>query len=740
MGRVMRSAKKLAAAFERSVVSVLDAAVAYVEQDLAVVPIPPREKAPRIPNWTALRLRLIELPAHFSNGENIGLILGTPSGGLIDVDLDAREVVAVSDFFLPPTGLVHGRSTMPRSHRWYQVSPSPKYLKLCDPLLEKSDPEKATLIELRQDGHLTVVPPSVHPAGERYEWARIGEPACLDGATLSGAAARVAAAALLARHWPAPGQRHDAALALAGMLLRHWEEEEAARFVEAVATAAGDEEVRARVRDVVSTARRLSASQAATGVPTLARIVGDAVVGKIREWLALDTHKAPAKPETSQRIQFDVPQWPDPPALEAFYGLAGDIVRAIAPHSEADPMALLPQTLAAFGNIVGRGPHFVAEEDEHPLQIWPVLVGITAKSRKGSAWSRIRRICHAADPDWADERIQLGLSSGEGLIWAVHDPIVHTETNPETGEEREVTDDPGVEDKRLLVFESEFSSVLKVASRDGNTLSAILRQTWDRGDLQILTKNSPAKATGTLISVIAHITRDELLRYLTTTEAGNGYANRYLWFAVRRANILPEGGRLDQGEVDNLADRLRAAVAFARGVDEMRRDDEARAIWFKVYPELSEGQPGLLGAVTSRAEAQVMRLACIYACLDRSAVIRKEHLMAALALWEYSEASARFIFGEALGDPLADEIRKALRNNPEGLTRTEIRDIFKRNRKGEEIEKALCVLAQCGLAEPVRDQASEEGRPAERWRRIQPGTTKTTETTKSACEQGSFLS
>ena len=125
-----------------------------------------------------------------------------------------------------------------------------------------------------------------------------------------------------------------------------------------------------------------------------------------------------------------------------------------------------------------------------------------------------------------------------------------------------------------------------------------------------------------------------------------------------------------------------------------------------------------------------MRLACIYACLDCSPSIRKEHLKAALAFWEYCEASVRFIFGDALGDALADELLKALRNQPDGLTRTEIRDLFGRNRKAGEIERALCTLAEYGLAESVQAPTDSGGRPPERWRLVRRGTTKTTETTK----------
>ena len=136
---------------------------------------------------------------------------------------------------------------------------------------------------------------------------------------------------------------------------------------------------------------------------------------------------------------------------------------------------------------------------------------------------------------------------------------------------------------------------------------------------------------------------------------------------------------------------------------------------YEVYPELSAGSPGLLGAVTSRAEAQVMRLACIYALLDLRDHVRAVHLRAALAFWKYAEASARFIFGDSIGDPLADELLRALRKNTDGLSRTEIRDLFGRNRRSDEIERALTVLAQSGLARPQTQDREGKGRPSERW-------------------------
>ena len=116
-----------------------------------------------------------------------------------------------------------------------------------------------------------------------------------------------------------------------------------------------------------------------------------------------------------------VVQWPDPPAREAYHGLAGRIVDAIAPHTESDPVALLTQLLVFFGNAIGRGPHFMVEADRHALNLYLVLVGGTSKGRKGTSLGHVRRLFERCDPQWADGCVTSGLSSGDGLIWAVRD-------------------------------------------------------------------------------------------------------------------------------------------------------------------------------------------------------------------------------------------------------------------------------------------------------------------------------
>jgi hypothetical protein len=190
----------------------------------------------------------------------------------------------------------------------------------------------------------------------------------------------------------------------------------------------------------------------------------------------------------------------------AYYGLVGDIVRTIEPHTEADPVALLLQILILAGNVIGRSPYYQIESDCHRANLFAVLVGDSAKSRKGTSLGRVRAIAKVADETWSSERNRGGLSSGEGLIDAVRDQVQKYNVKEKQFE----ISDPGVPDKRLMVVEPEFAGVLSVAERHGNTISQLVRQAWDSHKLQTMTRSSQLSATDAHLSTVGHITVDEL--------------------------------------------------------------------------------------------------------------------------------------------------------------------------------------------------------------------------------------
>jgi hypothetical protein len=356
------------------------------------------------------------------------------------------------------------------------------------------------------------------------------------------------------------------------------------------------------------------------------------------------------------------------------------------------------------------------EADRHYTNEFLSVVGKTAGARKGVAKGRATAAFVPADETWVNTRITSGLSSGEGLIWFVRDAIKKQERVEGRGRPvryETVIADPGIEDKRAMVIEQEFVGVLKQTERHGNTLSAIVRQAWETGHIQTMTKNSPAKTTNAHISIIGHITEDELKKYLSEVETANGFANRFLWIVVRRSKFLPITPPAGLDAVNAALDKIAAAVAFAKTQRRVERDAEADTHWCDVYPVLERDRVGLAGAMTARAAAHVTRLALIYALSERSPVIRVRHLAAAIAVWEYTERSVAYLFGDSTGDGYADDALSLMRNSPTGITRADISRFFGNHLTSGRLTQSLSILQRLGRAR--FEMIETAGRSAERW-------------------------
>jgi len=316
--------------------------------------------------------------------------------------------------------------------------------------------------------------------------------------------------------------------------------------------------------------------------------------------------------------------------------------------------------------------------------------------------------------------VRAGLSSGEGLIWIVRDPIVKNEPvkvkGRYTGERQEYVEDEGTKDKRLLIAETEFGSALTVMGRTGNTLSGVVRDAFDsKYKLGTLVKNSPAVATGAHISIIGHITGYELRSRMKECEQWNGFSNRFLWCCAKRHGSLPTPADLAEAGLNTQLEELVETTVWAKKVEEMERDQEAEALWGEVYRQFAENEEeGVVAATIDRGDATMLRLSMIYALADGSRIIRKEHIAAAAALWQYAENSAHYLFGNRLGNPKAEKIFDALRQSPQGLTRREINDnVFKRNLKAEVLDDLLQTLLRLGWISVQKEITG--GRPAERF-------------------------
>lgn len=402
--------------------------------------------------------------------------------------------------------------------------------------------------------------------------------------------------------------------------------------------------------------------------------------------------------------------WPSPMSPAAFRGLAGDFVRLVEDETEADRHALLVQMLVFFGNCIGRSPHIMIGATRHGTNLFATIAGQSSRGRKGTSEAECRRVMRQVDEAWTANNICSGLSSGEGLIDAVRDP---REGPPDKN--GKPTQIPGVTDKRCMVSEGEFARVLAQVSREGNVLSSILRQAWDGDSLRTMVRGNPARATEPHVSLIAHVTQFELLARMSETDLFNGLGNRFLWCCSRRTKRLPFGGSVRQDDLGRLADQFRAALFQARKTTLLDYTANARHYWSTAYEEISVDRPGLWGALTARAEAQVLRLAMLYALLDSQPRIDVMHLESARAVWNYCDASAAYLFGNKLGNPTADKLFAAIRAaGAAGISRTKLSAALGRNTPAAAIEAALDLLLGAGLV--TRESTGQGKQETEIWR------------------------
>ncbi|HEY2476928.1 MAG TPA: DUF3987 domain-containing protein [Candidatus Cybelea sp.] len=396
----------------------------------------------------------------------------------------------------------------------------------------------------------------------------------------------------------------------------------------------------------------------------------------------------------------------------ALHGCAGDFVGLISPQSEAAEAALLLQFLCVAGIAMGANHYVMTESTRHYPRIFPLLLGPTARGRKGTAADHIMRVFRIADEEFVNKHFATGMVSGEGLYGRC---APQGEQTPRA-------------DKRLVLFEPEFADVLEVCSREKSTLSGKIRQLYDLGWIEVLRSKEPLKARDVHAGFIGHCTVEEYRALLSKVSMANGFANRFLLGYVERANILPFGGEnLTDKDFTPIAGKVNAAILSAS--EHYAKDDcklslsvSARSLWVAFYHLCAqEGSlyPGLIAAMLGRLETNVLRLALIYATLEKKKEIGVEDLRAAIAVGAYARSSTLYAFGPTLGDKKLDKLRDALRDRyPNEMTRTEIQQkIFKKNEPG--VRKMLDFLATRGLVAATTE--GTRGRPVDSFRAIGPG-------------------
>lgn len=251
----------------------------YVDKGWKLVPIPKGEKAPSGRSAKGWQTKYITDPKAIGDG-NVGILLGEPSGWLIDIDLDWPEAASMAANFLPATSATFGRVGNPGSH-WLYICSGARTKKF--QIAKKED--GGMIVELRSTGAQTVFPPSVHPSGESIEWEADGAPSEITHNELAIACGKLAAAALLVRNW-ASGIRQDISFAIAGMLLKlETDIGEVEDFIHTVASTAGDDEVKKRVSSVNRTAKKLHEGEVVAGYSALEELLGKDVAKKISTFL-----------------------------------------------------------------------------------------------------------------------------------------------------------------------------------------------------------------------------------------------------------------------------------------------------------------------------------------------------------------------------------------------------------------------------------------------------------------------
>jgi len=402
---------------------------------------------------------------------------------------------------------------------------------------------------------------------------------------------------------------------------------------------------------------------------------------------------------------------PELPA-EALPGLVGAIVRECTRNSESDPAAVLFTLLTWFGVHVGSGIYVQVGETQHPARLFCAIVGASSRARKGTSTDPVRRFFETVEKMFAGLVTPLRcspgpLSSGEGIVFSVRDA---SDTLNEKGEPQDL----GVLDKRLLVLEGELGAALSSIQRQGNTLSAILRTLWDSGTSAPMTKHSRIQTTKAHIGIVGHITRQELHELLRSSDVWNGFANRFLWIAARRQKLVPLPSPMDDNTVVKLSGQLAEALSKAKNAGRIDFTSEAEEKWRGIYPVITKDLPGVVGVVTSRAEAQVRRLALIYALLAQHDAIEADDLRAAIVAWNYCHMSAEFVFGTAAADPDHNKVLKELSRG--AMSQTEISKIFGGNMSAQRLSSILTDLQSCGRITAKREGGGPgKGRPKTIW-------------------------
>ncbi|WP_422462578.1 DUF3987 domain-containing protein [Endozoicomonas sp. ALB115] len=399
---------------------------------------------------------------------------------------------------------------------------------------------------------------------------------------------------------------------------------------------------------------------------------------------------------------------------DAFPASLASAVNAACIGTEAHPMAVALHYVIYFAAHIGQHRYVKIGNEKCGLNLYGLLVGRTGKV-KGTAEAQVLCIEQEATQrliakyGYIPPRRRSGLSSGEGLIQAIRDP------------EEDNQDDQCLQDKRLMVTESEYANVLTQDLRAGNTLSIVLRDAFDGKTLENSTIN-PRIASNPHICIIGHITPEELKTHKAFgRQSANGALNRNLIIYGNRGQYKPSPRSYSDAELTDLPDWFANSIIRARdhkthddvsdekAGKEVRMSAEAKAVIDAEYEPREREQdamPELLANLLSRQRVFVRILSALFSLLDDLDEIQAEHVNQAYRWVDYSADSIRYLLNTAgeearqvVVNSFAEKVYEAIcsidqNNRGKGASRTAIRDYFNRNRSGKEVSTALKKLLE----------------------------------------------
>jgi hypothetical protein len=395
---------------------------------------------------------------------------------------------------------------------------------------------------------------------------------------------------------------------------------------------------------------------------------------------------------------------------ECFYGIAGTLANESAPEVGVSREAVLFQFLIFIGNMCEHKFYFNLGGSKLYLNDYLLIVGETSKAKKGTSLKTVKYFIEKINSDYYKLCIRTGVNSGEGLVNSVRDKVISKEKNKK-GEEVETILDEGGKSKIALFIEPEFSRLMKSGKRDGNTATEILRQAWDGDYLEVVVKKDSCSSSDHHISMIGHITQNEFEFLNSNVDSTNGYLNRFLFCRIFNGSPVPLPISFDKLSFDFMPE-LHSAMAFIKNteIEELALEEDAKELWTDIYNNFFYSPDDNYSDLMARTPTHILKMAMIFAVLDRNNRISKDHLISAKAIVDYSNDSIRFIFTNPNKKKLGNEnkvIEYITKKNGTVLRSDVMRELFNRKIKALDLDFLKDSLTNQGLIKVQQLDGSE---------------------------------